>query len=107
MYRTVRGQLLTVAYKLAICNQEGKFICQIKRALDKYNINRFISNSTEELKLNQYWKFQMIPPMCFHFMRYSMNSIIFRVSHRLLYCVFIEVDFEKWKLQEISIFLQK
>ena len=28
-------------------------------------------------------------------MRYFVNSIIFRVSHRLLYCVFIEVDFEK------------
>ena len=36
-----------------------------------------------------------------------MNSIIFRVSHRLLYCVFIEVDFEKWKMLETFIFLQK
>ena len=38
--------------------------------------------------------------MRFHFTRYFVNSIIFRVSHRLLYCVFIEVDFEKWPLKE-------
>ena len=31
----------------------------------------------------------------FSFMRYFMSSIVFRVSHRLLYCVFIEVNFEK------------
>ena len=55
----------------------------------------FISNSKEDFKLNQYQNFQLILPMCFHFMRYFVNSIIFRVSHRLLYCVFIEVDFEK------------
>ena len=38
--------------------------------------------------------------MRFHFMRYSVNSIISRVSHRLLYMyyVFIEVDFEKYKM---------
>ena len=30
-----------------------------------------------------------------YFMRYSVNSIIFRVAHRLLYYVFIEVNFEK------------
>ena len=36
-----------------------------------------------------------------------MNSIIFRVSHRLLYCVFIEVDFENKKMLEVFIFLQK
>ena len=36
-----------------------------------------------------------------------MNSIIFKVSHRLLYCVFIKVDFEKQKMLEIFIFLQK
>ena len=35
-----------------------------------------------------------------------MNSIMFRVSHRLLYCVFIESDFEKYKMLQISIFLQ-
>ena len=45
--------------------------------------------------------------MCFHFMRYFVNSIIFRVSHRLLYCVFIKVDFEKYKITEIFKFLQK
>ena len=36
----------------------------------------------------------MILPMRFHFMGYFVNRIIFIVSHRLLYCVFIEVDFE-------------
>ena len=40
-------------------------------------------------------------------MRYFVNSIIFRVSHRLLYCVFIEVNFEKYETLEIFIFLQK
>ena len=44
--------------------------------------------------------------MRFHFMRYFVNSIIFRMPHRLLYCAFIEVDFEKWKMLEIFIFLQ-
>ena len=33
--------------------------------------------------------------MCFHIMKNFVNNIIFRVSHKLLYCVFIEVDFEK------------
>ena len=36
-----------------------------------------------------------------------MNSIIFRVLHRLLYCVFIEIDFDKLKMPETFIFLQK
>ena len=66
-----------------------------KGALDKYNIYLFISNSIEDFKLNQYRKFQLILPMRFHFMRYLVNINIFRVPHRLLYCVFIEVDFEK------------
>ena len=35
--------------------------------------------------------------MHFHFMRYFVNNIISRVSNRLLYCVFIEVDFENRK----------
>ena len=67
----------------------------IKGALDKYNIYLFISNSIEDFKLNQYRNFQLILSMRFHFTRYFVNSIISRVSHRLLYCVFIEVDFEK------------
>ena len=67
----------------------------IKGALDKYNIYLFISNSIEYFKLNQYQNFQMILPMRFHFMRYFVISIISSVSHRLLYSVFIEVDFEK------------
>ena len=66
-----------------------------KGALDKYDIYLFISNSIEDFKLNQYQKFQLILSMRFHFMRYFVNSIISRVSHRLLHCVFIEVDFEK------------
>ena len=66
----------------------------VKGALDKYNIYLFISNSIENSKSNQYQNFQLILLMHFHFMRYSVNSIISRVSHRLLYCVFIEVDFE-------------
>ena len=71
--------------------------CSFKGALDKSNIYLFISrySSTEDLKLNQCRKFELILPMRFHFMRYFVNSIIFRVSHRLLYSVFIEVDFEK------------
>ena len=66
-----------------------------KGALDKYDIYLFIPNSIEDFKLDIYWNFQLILPMRFHFMRYFVNSIIFRVSHRLLYCVFIEVDFGK------------
>ena len=68
---------------------------KIKGALDKYNIYLFICTSVEDLKSNQYWKFQLILPMRFHLITYFVNSIIFRVPHRLLYCVFIEVDFEK------------
>ena len=67
----------------------------IKGTLDKYNIYLLILNSIEDYKLNQYQNFQLFLPMRFHFMRYFVNCIIFRVSHRLLYCVFIEVDFEK------------
>ena len=67
----------------------------IKGALDKYDIYLFISNSTENFKLNQCRNFQLIQPMRFHFIKYFVNSLISRVSHRLLYCVFIEVDFEK------------
>ena len=66
----------------------------LKGVLDKYNIYLFISNSIEDFKSNQYRNFQLILPMRFHFMRYFVNSIIYKVSHRLLYCVFIEVDFE-------------
>ena len=67
----------------------------IKGALDKYNSYLFIPSSMEDLKSNQYRKFQLILPMRFHFMRCFVNSIISRVPHRLLYYVFIEVDFEK------------
>ena len=60
-----------------------------------YSIYIFIFNSIEEIELNQYRNFQLILSMRFHFMRYFVNSIIFRVSHGLLHCVFTEVDFEK------------
>ena len=66
-----------------------------------------IFNSTEDFKLNQYQNFELIQPMRFHFMRGFANNIIFRVSHRPLYCVFIEVDFEKWIRVEKFIFLPK
>ena len=67
----------------------------IKWALDKYNTYRFMYTSIEDCKSNQNQNFQLVLPMRFHFMRYFVNSTIFRVSHRLLYCVFIEVAFEK------------
>ena len=70
----------------------------IKGALDKYNIYLYVSYFIEDFKLNQYRNFQLILPMRFHFMMYLVNSIISRVSHRLLFCVFIEVDFEKEKM---------
>ena len=47
----------------------------------------FKSNSIEDFELNQYRDFQLILPMRFYLMRYFVNSIMFRVSHRLLYCV--------------------
>ena len=67
----------------------------LKGALDKSNIYLFISNSKEDIKSTQYRIFQLILPMRLHFMRDFVISVIFRVSHRLLYCVFIEVDFER------------
>ena len=67
----------------------------LKGALDKYNTHLFISNSIQDFKLNQYQNFQLLLPMRFHFMRYFVNSIISRVSNRLLFCVIIEVNFEE------------
>ena len=57
----------------------------VKGALDKSNIYLYISSSIDDLKSKQYRKFQLILPMCFHFMRYFVNCITFRVSHRLLF----------------------
>ena len=54
-------------------------------------------------KWNQYPNFQLILPMPFHFMTYSMSIIIFRVSLRLLV---YQIDFEKCKMLEIFLFLQ-
>ena len=45
----------------------------------------------------------MILPMRFHFMRHFMNSIIFKVPHRLLYCVLIEIDFETETVRNVHI----
>ena len=71
-------------------------ICILKEgALGKFNIYLFISKCIEDFGLNQYQNFQLILSMRFPFMRYFVNSIIFTVPHSLLYCVFIEVDFEK------------
>ena len=62
----------------------------LKGAFDKYNIYLFISNSIEDIELNQYQNFQLILPMRFYLMRYFVNSIIFRVSvsHRLSMCIY-------------------
>ena len=68
-------------------------LVHIKGALDKYSIYLFVPNSKENYEINQYQTFQLILPMRFHFMRYFVISIIPRVSHRPLCCVFIEVDF--------------
>ena len=59
-----------------------------------------MSNSIEDFKLNQYRNFRLIllpnsADAFSFFMRYFEKSIIFRVSHRLLYCVFIDIDFVK------------
>ena len=56
----------------------------IKGTLDKY-----------DYKINLYQTCQLILPMHFHFISFFVNSIIPRVSHRPLCCVFIDVDFEK------------
>ena len=47
-----------------------------------------ISNSIQEFKLNSYRNFQLILPIRFHCMWYFVNSVIFRVSQKLLYCAF-------------------
>ena len=67
----------------------------IKGALDKYNIYHFIYSSIEDLKSNQYWKFQLILPKRFHFMGYFVNSIIFRVPHSVL-CIYCS---RIWKVE--------
>ena len=68
---------------------------RFKGALDNYNIYIFVSNFVQNFELKQYWNFQLILPEHFCLMRYFVNSIIFRVPHRLLFGVFIEVNFEK------------
>ena len=57
------------------------FIFFIKGTLDKSNIYLFISSSIKNCKSKLYRKFQFILPMRFHFMRYFVNNIIFRVCH--------------------------
>ena len=79
--------------KLFLCQKKTKN--GLKETLDKSDIFLLISKSIEDIKYNQYQNFQIILLICFHFMRYFMNSIIFGMSVRLLYYIFIEVDFEK------------
>ena len=55
----------------------------------------FMSNSIENYKINWKQTFQLILLMHFSFMRYFVNSIISKVSHKPLCWIFIEVDFEK------------
>ena len=64
---------------------------QLKWALDKTNIHTslYISNSLEDLNLNQHQTFELILQVCFYYVRYSVKNIFFRVTHRRLYCVFI------------------
>ena len=45
----------------------AKFGFSIKGALDKYNIYLFISSSIEDLKSNQYRKFQAVSANAFSF----------------------------------------
>ena len=47
----------------------------------------FVSNSIEDFRLNQFPNLQLVLPMRCHFMRYSVNSIKFKVPHRLLHCM--------------------
>ena len=61
-------------------------------------IHLFIYSSIDNLKIMQYQKSQLIPLLfkwCF------VNRIIFRVSYRLLFGVFIEADFENKEMLEI------
>ena len=67
----------------------------IKGALDKYDIYSFISYFIEDLKIKPLPKFLADSVNAFSFYEVFCDSIIFRVSHRLLYNVYIEVDFEK------------
>ena len=64
-------------------------------SLNKCNIYLFVSNSIESVKINQYQTFQLILLMQIDFMWSYKNGIIPQVSHRPLYFVFIEANFEK------------
>ena len=61
------------------CHIGASWTICVKGALDKYNTYLFISNSIKDFELNQHRNFQLILQMRFHFMRYFVNSIIFRV----------------------------
>ena len=87
--------LVNLAHSLHWTRRFHRSIVAIKGILNKNNIYLFISDSMEDLKLNQSRNFQLILQMLFHFMRYFVIGTIFTVSFRLLYCVLIEVDFEK------------
>ena len=82
----------------------------LKGALDKYNIYLFISDSIEDIEFSQYQNFQLILPMRFHFMRYFVNSIIFRVSHihDIGYCIvyLLKSTLKKRKCYKYSYFFK-
>ena len=81
------------------CKGRGySLFSKLKGALDKYNIYLFISYSVENFKLHQHPNFQLILPMHFHFMRYFVNSIIFRVSHKLVLCIYWS---RLWKIENV------
>ena len=67
----------------------------LKGALDKYNIYFFKANSVENFEFKPVPKFSADSANAFSFYEYFVNSTVSRVSHRLLYCVFVEDDFEK------------
>ena len=77
-------------------------------ALNKSNIYIFVPNSIENLQINKYQTFLADSSNEVSLYWPLVNSIISRVSNRLLYfLLFIEADFEKKEMQEIFIFLQK
>ena len=94
-------QLPNVMYSiitfLYIHETNGYAINLIKGTIEKYTSTFFITCSQEDSKLNQYRHFQLSLPMHFQFMRYFVNRIIFRVSHRLLYFVFIKATLKNIK----------
>ena len=97
----LKHRLVWVQICLQILTLESDDRCNVKEALDKYNVHLLVSYSVEDFKLSQYWPFQLIMTMRYHFIRYFVNSIIFRVSHRLLLYIYWS---RLWKIEN-AIFL--